>query len=54
MIFVILIKEWSNFKKLLFMFFVGIKRFEISAYVENHIFTKNVLDNFETLREIFL
>ena len=34
-------------------FFVGVKTFEISAYVENHIFTKNV-NNFETLRQIFL
>ena len=31
---------------------VGIKTFEISAYIKNRIFTKNV-DNFEIPRQIF-
>ena len=51
--FLLFLAECSNFKKLLLIFFVGIKTFEISAYVEKHIFTKNV-NNFETLRQIFL
>ena len=33
MIFGILNKEWSNFKKMLFIFLMGKKTFEISAYV---------------------
>ena len=54
MIFGILNKEWSNFKNMLFIvFFFGVKTFEISAYVLNRIFTKNV-NNFKTLRQIFL
>ena len=53
MIFGILNKEWWIFKKMLSIFFVGIKALEISAYVENRIFIKDV-NNFETLRQIFL
>ena len=34
-------------------FLIGIKTFEISAYVQNLFFTKNV-NNFETLTQIFL
>ena len=34
-------------------FLIGIKTFEISAYVKIGIFTK-IVNNFETLRQIFL
>ena len=53
MAFGILNKEWSNFKETVIYLLVGIKIFEISAYFENRIFTRNV-NNFETLRQIFL
>ena len=36
---------------MLFIFFVGVKTFEISAYILNLIFTKNV-NNFEIPRQI--
>ena len=52
MIFGILNKEWSNFKKMLSIFFVDLKVYEISAYIWNLIFTKNV-NNFEIPRQIF-
>ena len=48
----VLNKERWNFKKMLFNFLVSIKTFEISAYIFNRIFTKNV-NNFEILRQIF-
>ena len=38
----ILIKEWWNFTKMFCCFLVGIKTFEILAYILNHIFKKNV------------
>ena len=53
MAFGILNKEWSNFKETVIYLLVGIKIFEISAYFENRIFTRNV-NNFETLGQIFL
>ena len=53
MIFGIHNKEWSNVKKNVIYFLVGIKTFEISAYVKNRIFTKNV-SNIEILRQIVL
>ena len=51
MIFGIPNNEWWNFKKC-YCFFVDIKSFEISAYIENRIFTKNV-NNFDIPRQIF-
>ena len=48
----VLNKERWNFKKMLFNFLVSIKTFEISAYIFNRIFTKNVND-FKILRKIF-
>ena len=48
MIFAILNKEWSNFKKMLFIFLQVKKRLRYRL-CKNRLFTKNV-NNFETLR----